>query len=66
MRFVRACLLIIAGGVMLGLGGCSNGYGGWYWQMPHVSTPPVTMNQSQSGNQSHATSGTSQTQNNKG
>ncbi len=50
---VRACLYGLAGVVVLGLVGCSdplsNGYGGWYWQMPETSIPAATANASTSG-----------------
>jgi hypothetical protein len=44
-NIVRTCLVAIGGAVIFGLVGCSdplsNGYGGWYWQMPEVSSSPA-------------------------
>jgi hypothetical protein len=63
-NFVRACVYAIAGAAMLGLAGCSvvsNGYGGWYWQQPRTTDSPLSLNQNDAGNQSHAKSGSAQT-----
>jgi uncharacterized lipoprotein NlpE involved in copper resistance len=52
-RIVRACLYGFAGAVVLGLVGCSdplsNGYGGWYWQMPETSASSVPTAAANSG-----------------
>jgi hypothetical protein len=51
--FARTCLIALGGAVVLGLVGCSdplsNDYGGWYWQMPEISSssaPAVATNSS--------------------
>lgn len=63
VNFVRASVYAIAGAAMLGLVGCSavsNGYGGWYWQPAHTTDSPVSLNQNDTGNQSHAKSSPAQ------
>jgi hypothetical protein len=59
LKFAPACVVAVAFAAMLGLAGCSllsNGYGGWYWQSPDQNPAPVTMNQNDTANQSHAKS----------
>lgn len=61
---VRASLFAIAGAAMLALVGCStvsNGYGGWYWQQPHTPDMPLSSNQNDTRNQTHAKSSPAQT-----
>lgn len=70
-RFARACLYTLAGSALLGLVGCSavsNGYGGWYWQMPQLplsaSSTPVAMNNTNSNSAAHVKSDTAGQNNN--
>lgn len=59
--FVRACLYGLAGAAAIGVVSCSdplsNGYGGWYWQMPEISSassPSPAAKTENTGNNMHA------------
>ncbi len=68
-NIVRACLYTLAAGVVLALVGCSdplsNGYGGWYWQLPETSSTsnsaPVASNNGASTTVTHNTTVSSST-----
>ncbi|GEM_PF-6028645 len=64
-NLARACLIALGSAMVVGLVGCSdplsNGYGGWYWQMPEVSSSavPAVATNNGSTTTSHAKVGTS-------